>query len=79
MNTATKTMTFFPIKAEKLANYIEDSWVLFASGPSTIGKRVTLELQTGKAIARVTVDEKLCHKGDIDYALQLFNQNVKHD
>ena len=69
---------FFPIPAEKLENYIEDSWVLFASGSSNIGQRVTLELQAGKEIARVTVDEKLCHKGDIDYALQLFNQNVKH-
>jgi len=77
--TATKTSVFFPIPAEKLSDYIEDSWVLFASGPSVHGNRLTMELQSGRAVSRVHDGDKLIHKGDIDYGLRLFNQNVKHD
>jgi hypothetical protein len=76
---ATKLKSFFPIPAEKLETWMEESWVLFASGKAPDGDRMTFKVQTGKPVALIHKGDSLLHKGDIDYGLQLFNQNVKHD
>ena len=73
----------FPLQAEKLQAWMADEWALYASGTSIHKKRLVLEVKIGAPVARVwhgdglRKDSELLHEGDIDYALALFNQNVR--
>jgi hypothetical protein len=72
----------FPATAEAFIEtyneWMESTWILFASGRSSHGQRLTLKVQPGKEVAAVHHGDDLLHKGDLDYALRLFHQNLSY-